>query len=95
MAHIRKGVELAAKDPSTVLVFSGALALASSCRVDGYPHPSTQPKSTQHRQPNPTGGQTRADAGPKSEGVSYFHVAEHFNVRASIHACIQTHVPLP
>ena len=42
------GVELAAKDPAAVLIFSG--------------------------------GQTRADAGPKSEGVSYFNVAEHFEV---------------
>ena len=44
------------------------------------PHPPPHPIPS-HRTPQTTGGQTRADAGPKSEGVSYFHVAEHFNVR--------------
>ena len=56
MAHIRRGVEVAAKDPSAVLVFSG--------------------------------GQTRPDAGPRSEGVSYFRVAEHFNVGRWERVCV-------
>ena len=44
--HARRGAEVAARDPSSVLVFSG--------------------------------GQTRADAGPRSEAQSYWLVAEHF-----------------
>jgi len=46
VAHIRRGVEVAAKDPKSLLLFSG--------------------------------GQTRADAGPRSEAQAYFFVAEHF-----------------
>jgi len=48
VAHIKAGVELAKKDPASLLVFSG--------------------------------GQTRGNAGPRSEGVSYYRVAEHFGV---------------
>jgi hypothetical protein len=44
--HIRAGVEMAARQPESLLVFSG--------------------------------GQTRQDAGPRSEGESYREVAEHF-----------------
>jgi hypothetical protein len=44
--HAKVGVEIAAKSPSSVLVFSG--------------------------------GQTRAEAGPISEALSYWRVAEHF-----------------
>jgi hypothetical protein len=43
-AHIRRGVELAAEDPGSLLVFSG--------------------------------GETRAAAGPRSEGASYWALAE-------------------
>jgi hypothetical protein len=45
-SHIRKGVDLAAADPTSLLIFSG--------------------------------GVTRADAGPRSEALSYWLVAEHF-----------------
>ena len=45
--HIEEGVRITARDPKSVLVFSG--------------------------------GQTRRDAGPRSEGQSYGHVAEHFD----------------
>ena len=45
--HIEEGVRITARDPKSVLVFSG--------------------------------GQTRRDAGPRSEGQSYWHVAEHFD----------------
>jgi len=45
--HIRRGVDLAAADARSLLVFSG--------------------------------GQSRAEAGPKSEGGSYREVAEHFS----------------
>lgn len=45
--HIAAGVEVAAKDPRSILIFSG--------------------------------GQTRADAGPRSEAQSYYFVAEHFD----------------
>jgi hypothetical protein len=48
VAHIKAGVELAKRDATSLLVFSG--------------------------------GQTRGDAGPRSEGVSYYRVAEHFGV---------------
>lgn len=44
--HVRAGVEIAAKTPSSLLVFSG--------------------------------GQTRKEAGPRSEGQGYRHLAEHF-----------------
>jgi hypothetical protein len=44
--HIRAGVEISAREPESLLVFSG--------------------------------GQTRQDAGPRSEGESYREVAEHF-----------------
>ena len=46
VAHVKKGVEVAASDPKALLLFSG--------------------------------GQTRADAGPRSEAQSYFFIAEHF-----------------
>lgn len=47
VAHIRKGVSVAADDPHALLVFSG--------------------------------GQTRSDAGPRSEAQSYYFVADHFD----------------
>ena len=47
VSHIEAGVDRAAKDSKSLLVFSG--------------------------------GQSRASAGPKSEGASYWGVAEHFN----------------
>jgi hypothetical protein len=46
VSHIKKGVEVAAADPRSLLVFSG--------------------------------GQTRPTAGPRSEAMSYWMVAEHF-----------------
>ena len=46
VSHIRAGVDAAAADPRSLLVFSG--------------------------------GQTRATAGPRSEALSYWMVAEHF-----------------
>jgi hypothetical protein len=45
--HVRRGVELAAADPSALLLFSG--------------------------------GQSRADAGPRSEAQGYYAIAEHLD----------------
>lgn len=44
--HIRAGIDVAGRDPSSLLVFSG--------------------------------GQTRREAGPRSEAQSYWNLAEHF-----------------
>ena len=44
--HIRAGIDVASRDPSSLLVFSG--------------------------------GQTRGEAGPRSEAQSYWNLAEHF-----------------
>jgi hypothetical protein len=52
VSHIRTGVELAKRDPASLLIFSG--------------------------------GETRAEAGPRSEGSSYYRVAEHFKVSGKV-----------
>jgi hypothetical protein len=46
VGHVRAGVDLAAADPESLLLFSG--------------------------------GQSRREAGPRSEGLSYFEIAEHY-----------------